>query len=135
MRQKFVLLHLYLPAANKFLNLDSHQQADMQKVFSKEITKFTKIDKLNLDDVVLYLYTNSQNATVLTMDNLDEVDVNTMLVFIVHGWTATINATWVQELTQAYLKEKKYNVVQVDWSKPANKTYSQSAGYVDDIGK
>lgn len=128
-------MHNYLLAAAKFLNLYSHQQEDIQKVFSGEISKPTKNDDLNLDDVVLYLYTNSKNGTVLTSENLDNVDVKSILVFIIHGWTATINATWVKELTQAYLKEKNYNIVQVDWSKPANKTYSESAGYVDDIGK
>lgn len=117
------------------MNLSSDQKADLKKVLDGEITKLKRNDSLNLDDINLYLYTSTKNATLLTKDNLDEVDVSSTLVFIIHGWTATINATWVKELTQAYLKEKNYNVVQVDWAKPANKTYTESAGYVDEIGK
>lgn len=56
-------------------------------------------------------------------------------MFVVHGWSAGINATWVKEITKGYLNKGNYNVVVVDWSKIANKPYSTAAGYVDDIGK
>lgn len=82
----------------------------------------------------MYLYSDSKDGVVLTKNNLDEVDVSSTLVFIVHGWTASANESWVQNLRQAYLKKENYNVVEVDWSKPADKLYTISAGYIDDMG-
>lgn len=90
---------------------------------------------LNLEDVILYLYSNSKNGIVLTKDNLNEVDIASTLVFVIHGWRTTVNTTNIKDLLNAYLKKGNYNVVQVDWSKLAFKTYPESAVYVKDIGK
>lgn len=124
----------YFPALDA-LNLDSAKLSNLEQVLNGEITKFQRNGPVSEKDVTLYLYSSSKDGVVLTKDNLDEVDVSSTLVFIVHGWTASVNDSWVIKLRQSYLKKENYNVVEVDWSKPADKVYTISAGYVDDLGK
>lgn len=70
----------------------------------------------------------------MTYDNIKEVNGSIPLVFIIHGWKDSANNTWVEEIAQAFLKKGSYNIVVVDWLKPADREYYVAAGYVDDVG-
>lgn len=120
---------------HEYLELDPLQIEDLTKVFSGEITECDRNRRRNEGDVNLYLYTNSINGIALTENNLQEVDVNSNTVVVIHGWSASINHTWVREITVGYLNKGNYNVIVVDWSKIAAELYTVALGYVDDIGK
>lgn len=63
--------------------------------------------------------------------------INTTLpiAFIIHGWKAGANATFVAEMAYGFLSRKDYNVLAVDWSGVAAELYIIAAESVDDIGK
>lgn len=115
--------------------MDPLQLADITKVFSGEITECDRNRIRNEGDVNLYLYTNSINGLLLTENNLDQVEVNSKIVVVIHGWSGSINHTWIREITKGYLDKENYNVILVDWAKIASQLYTTALGYVDDIGK
>lgn len=87
------------------------------------------------EEVGFYLYNNyAANGTLLTPDNLDDVDVSLPFVFIIHGWTSAANDTFVLELADAFLSKGDYNVIAVDWSTHADRLYTESAEYTRDVG-
>lgn len=55
--------------------------------------------------------------------------------FIIHGYTDSTNLTWVKNMTEALLRSGDFNVIAVDWKKPAFKLYSISARNTFPLGK
>lgn len=108
---------------------------DINLVLKTLTNKFVGMRAIDEKDVAMYLFSKSHNCSKLTPNNLNEIDFNSTLVFIVHGWTSSANQSWMLEMTQAYLDRGNYNVITVDWSKAADQVYSISAGYVNHIGK
>lgn len=74
------------------------------------------------DDVTFFLRTreSGEREVQLSLNNLEELDVRKPTYFLVHGKGASRNSSWYDEVTEAYLKKGDYNVVQVDYSRPAS---------------
>lgn len=57
------------------------------------------------------------------------------MIFIIHGWTNTGKKPWIQNLTSVLLERSDCNIVTVDWRKPANESFSNSAKNVKEVGQ
>lgn len=57
------------------------------------------------------------------------------VIFITHGWTDEGNASWVQNLTNAFFEQGNYNIIAVNWRKIAKQNYVAAAGNTKDVGK
>ncbi|RZC37568.1 Pep M12B propep and/or Lipase domain containing protein, partial [Asbolus verrucosus] len=88
--------------------------------------------KVEKSDVTFYLFTEKNPEDPIQLDgknlktnvqNADEI------VFLIHGWTQNRTYQWYADLKNAYLsrKDKVYNIIEVDWAKPAAQPYSISA--------
>lgn len=85
--------------------------------------------------MTFYLYTDEVNDIELGEDNLYVVDVTLPSVFIIHGWEATSNNSWVLNLTNAYLATGEYNIIAVNWSPIAEQFYPISVAEAKEVGK
>lgn len=95
-------------------------------------------DPVKLKDVNFFLATgkNVKNATKVDYHNPADVAISTgKFFFIIHGWTDSVNSSWIQNLTEVLLiRHPDSHVVQVDWSKPAGDQYPFSAFYTESVG-
>lgn len=91
--------------------------------------------QLQEDEVTFYLYARNQTELQITSANICEIK-NTLndFKFIIHGWIAAHNNSWVTELTNAYLKSGDYNVIHVDWSRLAAEPASVAIENAEDVG-
>lgn len=87
------------------------------------------------DQVTFYLHKRDSRELQLTNDNLASVDATKNVRLIVHGWIASHNENWVQKLTNAYLQQEDCNVVQVDWTEPADEPFYVSANNTKQVGR
>lgn len=67
--------------------------------------------------------------------NLKEVNCKKQIFLFIHGWTESRNKTWYEELKNALLEKFDVNIVQVDYSKPANQRYPVAVFSSKSIGK
>lgn len=86
------------------------------------------------DEVTFHLYTRDQTKLQITLQNLCEVDSTKDFKFIIHGWIAARNESWIAELTEAYLEAGDYNVIHVDWSQLAAQTADIAIENANDVG-
>lgn len=63
------------------------------------------------------------------------MDASAALHFLIHGWFANSNDSWIEDLTDAYLSGNGSAVVTVDWSGPAGDFYPISREEVVVIGR
>lgn len=87
------------------------------------------------DEVTFYLYTRNQTELKITSENICNINSTKDFKFIVHGWIADHNESWVKLLTEAYLNSGDYNVIHVDWSILAAETASVATDNANDVGK
>lgn len=89
------------------------------------------------DEVNFFYFSSDANNTQLYAgDNLDYVDLSLPIAFIIHGWEDDSNDTWVEDLTDFYVKKGEYNVITVDWAEPAdNPFYLASVEDVRAVGE
>lgn len=86
------------------------------------------------DDVAFFLFTRSLKEGK-TLTNKTDIDFNKPTKVIIHGWIANNRRSWYKEVTEAFLKIGDYNVVQVNWEKPARFAYVSSAINTKLVGK
>lgn len=87
------------------------------------------------NEATFFLFSDGINDTELHNDNLYFVDVSLPTIFIIHGWEATSNDSWVVALTDAYLARGNYNIITVDWSQIASEEYLLASSQVKGIGE
>lgn len=71
---------------------------------------------------------------------VEPIDISTInpsypVIIITHGWTDSGRASWIQNLTNAYFEHGKYNIIAVNWQKPANEDYATSVKNINCVGK
>lgn len=71
------------------------------------------------DEVTFYLHARNCSGVQITDDTFTSIDGSKSFSFIIHGWQASHNKTYVDDMTTAFLEQSDINVIQVDWSKPA----------------
>lgn len=81
------------------------------------------------------MYTRSQTKLQITLENICEINSSKDFRFIIHGWIASHNESWVAELTEAYLEAGDYNVIHVDWSPLSAQTADIAVANANDVGK
>lgn len=82
-----------------------------------------------------FLFNNEFYNIQIDDSSLDLVDTSLPIIFIIHGWVAGSNDSWVSELSDAYLKKENCNVINVDWSGPAGNFYPSTVEEVKYISK
>lgn len=93
------------------------------------------LSEVTEDQVTFYLRNRElHNKIKLTNNNLGLVNSSKPTRFLVHGWTGSHNTAWFAEATDAYLIKGDYNVIQVDWSEPANEEFYESANNTKAVG-
>lgn len=86
------------------------------------------------DDVTFFLYTREKRALQLNTENLCGIDRSKDFRFIIHGWIASHNESWVAEMTEAFLEADDLNVVQVDWSPLASQIADLAVEHANSAG-
>lgn len=94
---------------------------------------FAGVNSVSDSDVTYFLYNDSENGTQLT--DLEDVDAGDNLAILIHGWSGAANQTWVIEMARAFVDEKNYNVIAVDWSGLSSLLYTSSVADVPGVGK
>ncbi|GLV32690.1 uncharacterized protein CBL_00603 [Carabus blaptoides fortunei] len=111
---------------------------DNEIIEDNTLTKGTFIG-VDRSDVTFRLYTrqNPTNYIQLITGNLTaaNIDPTKPFKFIIHGYLNDAGLPWVLKMKDAYLKKGDYNVIGVDWSKPALDLYPTSVIYTRDVGK
>lgn len=91
------------------------------------------------NDVNYYLFTRQypKERVLLKRSYLKSSPVNPdhEVKFIIHGWMENSNRTYVRALTNAYLRRGEYNVIAVDWARPAQFDYTISARNTKSVGR
>lgn len=82
-----------------------------------------------------FLFNKEYYNVQIDQETLDYVDSSLPIVFLIHGWVADSNDSWVSDLTDVYLNQGNYNVITVDWSGPAGDFYPSTVQDVKYIGK
>ncbi|KAF2887984.1 hypothetical protein ILUMI_18189 [Ignelater luminosus] len=91
---------------------------------------------VNEDDVKFYLYNreNHLEPILITKNNLNALESNKSVKLVIHGFFENARRDWYKNMTREYLKKDDFNIIQVDWSKPASSGYSISAGNTKYVG-
>lgn len=94
-------------------------------------------DEVQEGDVKFYLITNQDpNQRIeLNATTFDRVNREDLVKIIIHGWLESASRQWIQNMTQEYLRKGRYNVIQVDYSKPASERYGFAINNVRPVGK
>lgn len=95
------------------------------------------VDSFQEDDVKFYLFSREEGVqkVELNEDNLELVDPESPVRFVVHGWGESAMRQWYQDMTKEILKKDNSNVVQVDWSKFAGVGYVASSYSTQKVGE
>lgn len=91
------------------------------------------------NDVNYYLYTkeNPEVPVLLKRSYLKSSPVNPdhEVKLLTHGWLENANRTYLKELTKAYLKRGDYNIIVIDWQRPAQFDYTIASRNTKSVGK
>lgn len=83
--------------------------------------------------ITFYLYNADQSGTVLTVNNLGNVDSQKPVVFLIHGWLTNSSTEWVQSAISKLASAN--NAIGVDWGPIANQIlYPLSAAAAPLVG-
>lgn len=100
---------------------------------------FDKAADLKKTDVVYKLYTHRSVATYkeLTEDNVKQENLNKTIptVLLLHGWNSSYSTPWYPLIKDELFRIGPHNVIYLDWSLIAKKTYSVSCASVKPLGK
>lgn len=107
----------------------------IRRIENKQPVHRQQAGSLSQDDVKFYLYQQEQKKMHLTVGHTHSVDMNKPVKMIIHGWLETAQEPWIKRMVQNYLSEQQCNVIVVDWSAPARKSYGKSASLVAPVGK
>lgn len=113
---------------------------DITRYNNENIQKFSIIGEVPRSDVLFRLWTHSQKNVFapLYVGQLgieDTIRPEQPFKLIIHGWTDCADSDWYDYFKNEYLSKGDYNVIMVDWSKPASALYPLSAVYTTDVGK
>lgn len=101
----------------------------MRGCFNNEPRQFE-----NEVDFLLFTTENQSVPKQIFKYAIPWVDFKKETKFIVHGYFENARSEWYQNITQEYLRKGDYNIIQVDWSKPASLSYSSSAFNTRKVG-
>lgn len=85
-------------------------------------------------EIRFYLHTRDREELQVTLKNQCDVDASKDFRFIIHGWIASHNESWVKEITEAYLNAGDFNVIHVDWSQLAAESADVAVANANDAG-
>lgn len=77
---------------------------------------------------------NPKNQNFVQPIDVSKMNPSYPVIMIVHGWTDAGNASWIQNLTNAYFEHGDYNIISVNWQKPGDKNYAVSAKNTKEVG-
>lgn len=92
------------------------------------------------DQVTFRLWTKHNRNTFRPiffghLDIADNIRTDKPFKFIIHGWTDNADKGWYDDIKNSYLENGDYNVIGVDWSKPASALYPLSVQYTTEVGQ
>lgn len=94
---------------------------------------------LSQTDVTYFVYTrDNPDVPVLLRSysaNLSPIDPRNEVKFIIHGWMESANRTYMRAIENAYIQRGNYNIIGVDWQRPALNEYSISARNTKTVGR
>lgn len=103
-------------------------------LIARNITK----NQVTPDQITYHLITNKlENITEISPQNHQQIDLKTKrIAILIHGWTENRNRSWYADLTTAFLAHPEhYDVIQIDWSEPADQYYTISSYNTKDVGE
>lgn len=138
----YVRVHLFHKFDAGFTNCQKSRWShfeDISRYNDQSIENFG-LFKVHREDVTFRLWTRSQTNVYVPiyyghLQNEDSFRVNQPFKIVIHGWSDCGDSKWYGEFKDAYLKKGDYNVILVDWTKPAGALYPFSVGYTRDVGK
>lgn len=88
------------------------------------------------EDVDFYLNTRSDSYNDYRFDEskLYSLDPSKPLKYIVHGWMENGRKARYKDMAEEFLRNGDYNVMRVDWYKPALYSYPASAQSTRGVG-
>lgn len=86
------------------------------------------------EDVTFYLYTRNQSELQITLENIYVIDTTKELRFLVYGWNATRNVSWVSQMSDASLEAEDLNVIRIDWGPLAEQSAFVALANADQAG-
>ncbi|XP_075970546.1 pancreatic triacylglycerol lipase-like [Anticarsia gemmatalis] len=105
-------------------------------------TAFIEEYTRNPDNNAYWLFTRSNptNAQTLILNNVNSVRnsnfvASKVTVFLAHGWNGSGRNTMNTLLTEAFLQDGDVNVIVLDWSALANRSYNTAKGGTAAVGR
>ncbi|KRT80490.1 hydrolase, partial [Oryctes borbonicus] len=87
-------------------------------------------------DVIFHLFTKQNDTGIYLKDNILDDTINRTIPtkFVIHGWFENETVEWLNITKDQYLQKGDYNVILVDWSRPASQELSVSAANTKPVG-
>jgi hypothetical protein len=89
-------------------------------------------------DVFYYLFKSCGQTTAITINDeytLPEQDRSLPLKMLMHGYSSNVTSPWYKETKREYFRRGPHNVIYVDWSIAANKSFPVSAANIKPVGE
>lgn len=79
--------------------------------------------------------TKQKKNVTITQNNISAVEPSKPVKVIIHGWTESSDSNeYYKPLTDAFLKKGDFNIITVNWSKPAHDSYPVSVVNTRGVG-
>ncbi|KAJ3642557.1 hypothetical protein Zmor_025322 [Zophobas morio] len=88
--------------------------------------------------VFFYLFKSSHQTTAIVLNEnyeLPEDDKKLPMKVLMHGFTSNVTTPWYKETKKAYFQKGPHNIVYVDWSIAANKSFAVSGANIKPVGE
>ena len=88
--------------------------------------------------VFFYLFKSSHQTTAIVLNEnyeLPEDDKKLPMKVLMHGFTSNVTTPWYKEAKKAYFQKGPHNIVYVDWSIAANKSFAVSGANIKPVGE
>jgi hypothetical protein len=94
---------------------------------------------IDQSDVTFCLFT-APNKNCIPIDYRNGsryLDKDAEVVILIHGWNTNATTQWYKNVTDAFLTRhhKKYNIIQVDYTKVSTENYLSAVRNVPEVGK
>lgn len=85
-----------------------------------------------------YLFKSLSQSTGIIINedySLPEDDKLIPMKILMHGYTSNVTSPWYKQMKCEYFKKGPHNIIYVDWSIPANKSFAVSAANIRPVGE
>lgn len=89
-------------------------------------------------EVRFFLSTKQKKNVTISKSNIEPVEASKPVKVIIHGWTENASYhgnDYYKRITDAYLEKSDFNIITVDWDKPAHKNYITSSASTQGVGR